>query len=239
MNQIKLLILMFFSLILLTSCKAEETESYETTTNAADSYEVNSITTDNKTGKLTLASTETDSIEAVKEETTSDSLVTAEPEAVESDSDITLAAPVSAAVQTIETEESTVAYKSDMLDITLYLYGPDDYENPEEERVIYVSKELYFNNMADALNYVFDETKIRINSAEVDIKTKCITVDLPQEVAGKFNAGSCEGAILTNELTDTLLNLPDIESAIITVDGVKDTYADHYSFEGVFKKNKD
>ncbi len=124
------------------------------------------------------------------------------------------------------------------IDITLYVYGPDDYENPIENKVISVSKELYENNMAKALNDVFEETEIRVSSATVDKETKCISVDITEEVALKFNAGSCAGTILTNELIDTLLNLPDIQSAIITVDGQKDYFADHFSFEGVFTKEE-
>ena len=125
------------------------------------------------------------------------------------------------------------------IDITLYLYGPDDYEKPVEKKVISINKKLYESNLAEALNEVFNETEIRVSSASVDNKTKCITVDMKEEVAMKFNAGSCAGIILTNELLDTLLNLPDVQSAIITVDGQKDYYADHFSFEGVFtKENK-
>lgn len=136
-------------------------------------------------------------------------------------------------------DQSTVTEEDDKIDLTLYLYGPDDYDNPIEKKVISVSKELYENNMAEALNDVFEETDIKINNAEVDKETQCITVDIPDEVAMKFNYGSCSGATLTNELVDTILNLPDIQSAIITVDGEKDSYADHYNFEGIFTKNEE
>jgi len=132
--------------------------------------------------------------------------------------------------QSAETEEK--------IELTLYVYGPDDYEKPVEKKVISVNKELYENNMAEALNDVFEETEIRVSSATVDKETKCITVDISEEVALRFNAGSCAGTILTNELIDTLLNLPDIQSAVITVDGQKDYYADHFSFEGVFTKEE-
>lgn len=135
-----------------------------------------------------------------------------------------------------QTNESTIIDESDKIDINLYLYGPDDYDNPIEMKVISVSKELFENNIADALNYVFEETVIRINSADIDKETHCITVDIPQEIAMKFNAGSTAGVMLTNTLIDTILNLPDIQSAVITVDGVKDSYADHYSFQGTFTK---
>jgi len=146
------------------------------------------------------------------------------------------AAPLPTSTTMPSTSPSNEA--EEKIDLTLFLYGPDDYENPIEKKVITVNKELYENNMAKALNEVFKEIEIRVNSVALDNKTKCITVDISEEVAMKFNVGSCAGILLTNELIDTLLNLPDIQSAIITVDGQKDYYADHFSFEGVFTKEE-
>ncbi len=129
---------------------------------------------------------------------------------------------------------SKVNEKEEKININLYLYGADDYENPYEIKAISVSKKLYENNMTEALNLVFEETEISFKSVELDKETNCLTVDLTQEVVKKFNSGSSNGITLTNELINTILNLPDIKSAVITVDGEKDSYADHYSFEGVF-----
>ncbi|BCN29737.1 GerMN domain-containing protein [Anaeromicropila herbilytica] len=130
--------------------------------------------------------------------------------------------------------KNTHSNTTNFLKITLYLYGPDDYDNPIELKEISISKELYKNHLTKALNKVFKKTKIKISSSKINKKTKCITVDLTQKIADQFNAGSCSGIILTNELIDTLLHLPNIKSVIITVDGKKDCYGDHYSFEGTF-----
>ncbi|QHQ60755.1 hypothetical protein Ana3638_08200 [Anaerocolumna sedimenticola] len=151
--------------------------------------------------------------------------------------DVILLSSAPAASVAPTADKNTVT--DEKLDITLYIYGPDDYDNPIEKKIIQVSKVLYETDLPQALNLIFAETDIRFNSAKVDPTSKCITVDIPQEVADKFNAGSCAGIILMNELTNTLLNLPDINSAVVTVDGIKDTYADHYSFEGIFTKEKE
>lgn len=126
--------------------------------------------------------------------------------------------------------------EKDTKEISLYVYGPDDYENPVEIKEVLVDSELYDTNLTDALNQIFADTDIRIQGAEINTEERQITVDLSEQIAGKFNEGSCSGVILTNELIDTLVHLPDIDCAVVTVEGQKNTYGDHYSFEGVFER---
>lgn len=146
--------------------------------------------------------------------------------------------PSPTAFITSVSEQITITEEEKIIDLTLYLYGPDDYDNPSETKVISVNKSTYENNLVEALNTIFEDTEIVLTSAVVDNKSQRLTVDISEEVCLKFNAGSCGGAILTNELIDTLLNLPNIQSVVVTVDGAKDSIGDHYSFEGVFTKDE-
>ncbi len=124
----------------------------------------------------------------------------------------------------------------DTMDLKLYYYDADDYENPKEVSTVVVDKKLYSEDITSAINKVLASTTLKINKAVVN--GKLITVDLPKEVALKFNSGSAGGITNTNILAMTILNLPDIEELEVTVDGVTGVEADHFSFNGKFMKEE-
>ena len=131
--------------------------------------------------------------------------------------------------------EATVG--NETIDLKLYYYDADDYDNPKEIRTVAVEKKLFKEDIATAINKVLSSTKLKINKSTVNGKT--ITVDLPKEIALKFNSGSAAGIINTNILAMTVLNLPDIEKMQVTVDGAADVVSDHFSFNGIFSKADD
>ncbi len=130
-------------------------------------------------------------------------------------------------------ETSSVEEK---VDLQLYFYDAEDYEKPKEVIIVAVDKKLYQDNITEAINKVFELTALKISKAVVT--GNLITVDLPKEIALKFNNGSAGGITYTNILAMTLLNLPDIEEMEVTVDGVKGIAADHFSFNGKFVKDE-
>jgi hypothetical protein len=130
-------------------------------------------------------------------------------------------------------ETSSVEEK---VDLQLYFYDADDYDKPKEVIIVAVDKKLYQDNITEAINKMFELTALKINKAVVT--GNLITVDLPREVALKFNRGSAGGITYTNILAMTLLNLPGIEEMEVTVDGIKGVVADHFSFNGKFVKDE-
>ncbi len=122
------------------------------------------------------------------------------------------------------------------VDLQLYFYDADDYEKPKEVITVAVDKKLYQDNITEAINKVLELTPLKINKAVVN--GNLITVDLPKEVALKFNSGSAGGITYTNILAMTLLNLTGIEELEVTVDGVKGIEADHFNFNGKFVKDE-
>lgn len=123
------------------------------------------------------------------------------------------------------------------ISLTLYLFDENDYEKVKEKKVFQVSKEEYEDNRVGIMNDMFKEVGIRFNRVSFDPKTSTITADIPKDVEEKFDQGSCAGSVLTNGLVTTMLNMPDVQKAVITVDGEKDRFGNHYSFEGVFEKD--
>lgn len=126
--------------------------------------------------------------------------------------------------------------EKDTLDLKLYVFDADDYDKPKEIRTVTVDKKLYQDDIAAAINKVLEPTGIKLNKAAVSDST--ITVDLPKEVALKFNIGSAGGIVNTNILAMTILNLPGIEKLEVTVDGTAGVESDHFSFNGTFVKTE-
>lgn len=116
-----------------------------------------------------------------------------------------------------------------------------DLMNLGEKVMVAVDKELYEKDITAVLQQLFKyEPKIKIRHAILDQNEKRITVDLDgTNIEYTFNAGSAAGTIYTMELIITLLNLPGVDQAIITVNGEKGCYSDHYSFDGVFIKKSE
>ncbi|PYG90298.1 sporulation and spore germination protein [Ruminiclostridium sufflavum DSM 19573] len=121
------------------------------------------------------------------------------------------------------------------VDLKLYFYDADDYDNPKEVTTVKVAKKLYQEDITGAINEVLAATPLKINKAVLN--GKLITVDLSKEIALKFNSGSAGGITYTNILAMTVLNLPDIEEMEVTVDGTAGIEADHFSFNGKFIKD--
>lgn len=133
-------------------------------------------------------------------------------------------------------EASQQSTMQDNIDLKLYFYDADDYDNPKEIKTIPVDKKLYQDNITAAINELLKSTNLKINNAVVS--GNMITVDLPKDVALKFNSGSAGGITYTNILAMTILNLPGIEEMEVTVDGVKGVEADHFNFNGKFVKSE-
>ncbi len=123
------------------------------------------------------------------------------------------------------------------IELKLYFFDADDYDNVKEIRTVTVDKKLFQEDKTSAINKVLESTNLRINNAIIN--GKAITVDLPKEVALSFNNGSAGGITNTNILAMTILNIPDIEKMEVTVDGVAGVVADHFNFNGTFSKTED
>jgi len=123
------------------------------------------------------------------------------------------------------------------IDLKLYFYDADDYDNVKEIRTVTVDKKLYQDDITAAINKVLVSTNLSINKASIN--GKVMTVDLPKEVVLKFNSGSAGGITNTNILAMTILNLPNIEKMKVTVDGVAGVVADHFNFNGTFNRTED
>ncbi|MDR2182666.1 MAG: GerMN domain-containing protein [Clostridiales bacterium] len=61
-----------------------------------------------------------------------------------------------------------------------------------------------------------------------------IYVDFSEEVSWRFNAGSTGGFLATQSLILNLASFPNVEEMVILVEGQRDVWADHFSFEGIF-----
>lgn len=151
----------------------------------------------------------------------------------------TTASTSAASSQTLSTQVSQQSSSEVQgnIDLKLYLYDADDYDNAKEIRTVKVDKKLYQDNITAAINKVLELTNISINKAIINGES--ITVDLPKEVALKFNSGSAGGITNTNILAMTILNLPNIEKLEVTVDGVTGVVADHFNFNGTFTRTED
>lgn len=123
------------------------------------------------------------------------------------------------------------------IDLKLYIYDADNYDNYKEVRTVAVEKTLYESDVTSAVNQLLSGTELSINKATVD--GSLITVDLSRDIALKFNRGSAGGITLTNTLAMTMVNLPGIEKLEITVDGVPGYVGDHFNFNGTFSKAQD
>jgi len=118
------------------------------------------------------------------------------------------------------------------VDLKLYFYDADDYDNAKEIRIVSVDKKLYQADITAAINKVLESTNISINKAIINGES--MAIDLPKEVALKFNSGSAGGITNTNILAMTILSLPNIKKMEVTVDGVAGVVADHFNFNGIF-----
>lgn len=139
---------------------------------------------------------------------------------------------------TISTNSSSSASTvKESIDLKLYFFDADDYENVKEIRTVSIDKKLYQDDISAAINEVLSSTNIKINKAVIN--GDAITVDLSKEVALKFNSGSAGGITYTNILAMTILNLPNIQKLEVTVDGESEVVADHFNFNGTFNKSED
>ena len=140
---------------------------------------------------------------------------------------------------TAASQQSVIASSEaeETIDLKLYFFDAEDYDNAKEVRTVAVDKKLYQENITAAINQVLSSTNIKINKAVINGNS--IAVDLPKEVALKFNNGSASGITYTNILAMTVLNLPNIEKLEVTVDGVANVVADHFSFNGTFSRAED
>lgn len=77
-----------------------------------------------------------------------------------------------------------------------------------------------------------------LNKVTIKDDKKLIIADLTEEASINFDNGSCGGIIRTNELVMTLLNIPSIEKLEVTVEGEKQVYGNHFSFDGIFMLNE-
>ncbi len=123
------------------------------------------------------------------------------------------------------------------IELELYKYSGEDYDNPKEIVKVTVSKKLYEEDLTAAINKVLETAGLSISKAVLD--DDFITVDLKKEVAAKFNIGSAGGITNTNILAMTVLNLPKVEKLEITVEGQHNVEGDHFSFNGIFTKSAD
>lgn len=123
--------------------------------------------------------------------------------------------------------------------IMFYDFGADDYENPVNLKEFSISINKYKNNKAEVLNDIFSQIGITINNITSKENGKYIVVDITKDTVNNFERGSTAGIILTNEFIMTLLNLPDVEKVEVTVDGKSGSEGNHYSFNGIFVKDKD
>lgn len=123
------------------------------------------------------------------------------------------------------------------MELELYKYSGEDYDNPKEIVKVTVSRKLYDEDLTAAINKVLEASGLSISKAVLD--GDFITVDLKKEVAAKFNIGSAGGITNTNILAMTVLNLPKVEKLEITVEGQHNVEGDHFSFNGIFTKSAD
>ncbi|HNX57592.1 MAG TPA: hypothetical protein PKK43_00730 [Spirochaetota bacterium] len=121
---------------------------------------------------------------------------------------------------------------SNQIKIAAYRFNDD----LGEKVMVAVDKEMYEKNIVAVLKQLFiNQPGIKIRNAVMDRRNKRITVDIDgTRIDTTFNAGSTAGKELSNALIITMLNLPGINQAIITVDGKKGCWGDHYSFDGIF-----
>ena len=148
---------------------------------------------------------------------------------------------ISASNQTGKSSEEEISQTSpsnvkETIDLKLYFYDAEDYDNVKEIRTVKIDKTLYETDITTAINQVLSGTNLKINKAVINGNS--ITVDLSKEVALKFNSGSAGGITYTNILAMTILNLPNLEKLEVTVDGVAGVEADHFTFNGVFNKGE-
>ncbi len=136
-----------------------------------------------------------------------------------------------------QTGSESTGQAKETMDLKLYNYDADDYDNPKEIVNVTVDKKLYQEDITAAVNKVLKTTGLSIKKAE--LKDGLVTVDLSRETAAKFNIGSAGGITYTNILAMTILNLPDISKLKVTVEGVPDMESDHFSFNGIFVKSAD
>ncbi len=134
----------------------------------------------------------------------------------------------------VQAGQSSTSEAKETVDLKLYKYDAEDYDKPKEIVTVTVDKKLYQDDITAAINKLLETTGLRINKAVVS--GELITVDLPKEIAAKFNMGSAGGITNTNILAATLVNLPNINKLEVTVDGVAGVEGDHFSFNGTFSK---
>lgn len=142
--------------------------------------------------------------------------------------------PSSAASASAQAGDTSTGQSKETIDLKLYNYDAEDYENPKEIVNVSVEKQLYQKDITAAVNKVLETTGLSINKAE--LKDDLITVDLTKDIAAKFNKGSAGGITYTNILAMTILNLPGVNKLKVTIEGVPDMESDHFSFNGTFIK---
>lgn len=154
----------------------------------------------------------------------------------ESASDVTAPVTDTASESSPSAEQASESSPAvETMELKLFNYDADDYDNPKEIVTIKVDKKLYEQDITAAINEVLKSTGLSINKAAAD--GDLMTVDLTKEIAAKFNMGSAGGITYTNTLVSTLINLPNINILQITVDGVSNIEGDHFSFNGTFTKS--
>ncbi|MHB8062563.1 MAG: GerMN domain-containing protein [Ruminiclostridium sp.] len=144
---------------------------------------------------------------------------------------------ISTITEVSQQSPSGLSEVQETIDLKLYYFDADSYDNAKEIRTVTVDKKLYQDDITAAINKVLSSANISIKKATINGSS--ITVDLSKEVALKFNGGSAAGIMYTNTLAMTILNLPDIEKLEVTVDGVANVVADHFYFNGTYSKVED
>lgn len=126
---------------------------------------------------------------------------------------------------------------TETIDLKLYYYDANDYDNPKEIRTVQINKKQFQEDLTSAINTLLSSTGLTVNSAVLNEKN--MKIDIPKDTAKKFNSGSAGGITNTNILAMTVLNLPGIEKLQVTVDGELGVESDHFSFNGTFVKSQD
>jgi hypothetical protein len=125
---------------------------------------------------------------------------------------------------------------SSQLNVRLYKYDVGVNDKPAETELFLFDHKKFESDTLNFLNEIFGEDGLSFSSATVDMKEKCITADISQEVASLLDGGEDVAAALTSEIVVTLLNMPGIEKVVLTIDGKRDCSGPNYNFKGTFIK---
>lgn len=128
---------------------------------------------------------------------------------------------------------------SSQINVRLYKYDIGVTDKPVETALFAFNKDSYESDTLNLLNEIFAEDELSFSDAKLDLKNKCITADITQNVVSILNSGKESADAVTSEIVVTLLNMPGIEKAVITIDGKKDCSGPYYNFKGTFVKTGD